>query len=454
MADAVSGFEEGLVSNYETHGAQAAQALPKVETIGVLGLGYVGVPLMLTTSGMNIPTIGFDVIEDRVSDLTEGRSYLKTIPDSVIANATEKDTFSATSDFSRLAECDAVLICVPTPISRNREPDLLYVEEAAKTIAKHLRKGQLIVLESTTYPGTTEELLQPLLESTGLKCGEDFYLAYSPEREDPGNTKFNTQTIPKVVGGVNPQSTQLAVQTYSRFIENVVPVSSTRVAEAVKIFENTFRGVNIGLVNELKMVFDSMGINMWEVVKAAETKPFGFMAFYPGPGWGGHCIPVDPFYLTWKAREYGRSSTFIEHAGNINNQMVDYIVEKTAHAIDTVHARGMRGAKVLIIGVAYKANVDDARESPAIPIIKALEARKSLVSYHDPMIDHLDEHGVGPMDSVPLSKETISKFDIALICADHASVDWDMLVENCAVVVDTRNATKNVTKNRERIFFA
>jgi len=454
MAEDATGFFEDSTATYVTISDADATALPKINTVGVLGLGYVGIPLMLTISGAGVSAIGFDVNEQRVNSLNDGKSYLKTIADSVIAEASKRDTFNATNDLSRMAECDAILICVPTPISRNREPDLLYVEKAAQAIAQHLRKGQLVILESTTYPGTTEELVLPLLESTGLKCGEDFFLAYSPEREDPGNTKFNTKTIPKVVGGVDQTSTQLAVLTYSRFIENVVPVSSTRVAEAVKIFENTFRGVNIGLVNELKMVFDTMGINMWEVVEAAETKPFGFMPFYPGPGWGGHCIPVDPFYLTWKAREFGRSSTFIEHAGNINNQMVDYIVQKTAQAIDTVHARGMRGAKVLVVGVAYKANVDDARESPAIPIIKALQARKCEVSYHDPMIDRLDEHELEPMASVPMTPPIVAGYDIALICADHSGIDWDMLVENCAVVVDTRNATKNVTHNRDRIFFA
>ncbi|MEM8750439.1 MAG: nucleotide sugar dehydrogenase [Pseudomonadota bacterium] len=445
----------GLSESPSAFSHDSDAAIARVETIGVLGLGYVGVPLLMAIADSETKAIGFDVDENRVRMLDAGQSYLKTISDETIGNYAKNAFFNTTTDLTRIQECDAVLICVPTPLNANREPDLSFVQIATTAIGKNLQKGQLIVLESTTYPGTTEELVAGILEAeSGLSCGEDFYLAYSPEREDPGNLDFSTSTIPKVVGGVDPRSTQLATQVYERFIKQVVPVSSARVAEAAKLFENIFRCVNVGLVNELKMVLDPMGIDMWEVVEAAKTKPFGFMPFYPGPGWGGHCIPVDPFYLTWKAREYGKTSSFIEHAGDINHRMRDYIVEKTALALDTVHGRGLRDARVLIVGVAYKANVDDWRESPAMPIIRAFQGRKCRVSYHDPFIAEFSDHGIETMSSVPLTSETIKDFDVAVVCANHTGIDWDLLVSNCEVIVDTRNATRHVTANRDRIFIA
>lgn len=428
--------------------------LPQMNKVGVIGLGYVGLPLLMSLAENGLDGLGFDLLQSRVDDLNNGKSYLRTISDDEIATHVRTGLFKATSEVERLAECDAVLICVPTPLNVNREPNLEYVVSATEMIAKYLREGQLIVLESTTYPGTTEELIKPILEGTGMKCGEDFYLAYSPEREDPGNAHYSTSTIPKVIGGSDPLSTKVASLLYQQFITQVISVSSSRVAEAVKLIENIYRAVNIGLVNELKMILEPMEINIWEVIDAAKTKPFGFNAFYPGPGWGGHCIPIDPFYLTWKAREFSKSSVFIEHAGDINNRMCEYVFEKTARAIDKVSGRGLRDAVVLVVGVAYKANIDDARESPSIPIIKKFQQQCKNVEYYDPHIPHLKDHELEPMDSVEFSKEMFEKFDVIVICTHHDEINWETLVEWSPVVVDTRNATKSVINNRERIFYA
>jgi len=422
------------------------------QTIGVIGLGYVGIPLMLAISEKSgFKALGFDISAERVKMLNEGRSYLKAFSDRELRNHIQSGRFEATADMGRLAECHAILICVPTPLNKYREPDLSYIVKTTETVAKHLKKEQLVVLESTTYPGTTNEVMKPILETSGLVCGEDFYLAYSPEREDPGNINFSTSTMPKVIGGYNEASTVRAIAVYQRFIKQVVTVSSATTAEAVKITENIFRAINIGLVNELKMVFDRMGIDTFEVIDAAKTKPFGFMPFYPGPGWGGHCIPIDPFYLTWKAREFGAHTRFIELAGEINNLMPEYVVERAAVALDMNNGRGLNGARVLLVGVAYKSNVDDIRESPALRVIEKLRARKAKVDYHDSYVSEFDDHITGPMKSVEISPKSLGKYDLVIICAAHDDVDWEALVEHSKLVVDTRNATKAVFNNREKI---
>ncbi len=424
------------------------------KTVGVVGLGYVGLPLLMAISHSGYIGLGFDVNGERIKQLNDGASYLNTIPDNDIAAQIATGRFSATDDMQRLAECDAILLCVPTPLNKYREPDISYIVSTTQTVSKYLQKDQLIVLESTTFPGTTEEVMKPILERSGLKCGKDFYLAYSPEREDPGNINFTTSTMPKVIGGVDPKSTDLAVSLYQRFIHQTVTVPSAKTAEAVKLTENIFRAVNIGLVNELKMVFDRMGIDTFDVIDAAKTKPFGFMPFYPGPGPGGHCIPIDPFYLTWKAREFGASTRFIELAGEINNAMPEYVVRQTALVLDMEAGKGLNGAKVLVIGVAYKPNVDDMRESPALHIIRRLQSRRATVSYHDPFVPEFHDDLTGPMQSVDFSKEELKNCDIVVIATQHKCIDWEFLVKNSRLVIDTRNATKDVVNNRERIFKA
>jgi UDP-N-acetyl-D-glucosamine dehydrogenase len=423
-------------------------------TVGVIGLGYVGLPLLMAISESGFVGLGFDIIQSRVDALNSGKSYLKSFPDKMIKAHVSTGTFSATTDMSRLAECTAILICVPTPLNKYREPDLSYIVDTTRTVAKYLKKDQLVVLESTTYPGTTNEVMKPILEESGLVCGKDFYLAYSPEREDPGNINFTTSSMPKVVGGYDDESTSRALAIYRRFINQTVTVSSATTAEAVKLTENIFRAVNIGLVNELKTIFDRMGIDTFEVIDAAKTKPFGFMPFYPGPGWGGHCIPIDPFYLTWKAREFGAHTKFIELAGEVNNYMPEYVVNRAAYALDMRTGRGLKDAKTLVIGVAYKANVDDVRESPALRVIDILLKRKAVVDYHDPYVPEFHEHDTGIMKSVDIAPEQLANYDLVIICTHHKDIDWEALVEHSALVVDTRNATKAVVNHRDRIFKA
>jgi UDP-N-acetyl-D-glucosamine dehydrogenase len=411
--------------------------------IGIIGLGYVGLPLALTAAKAGFTVLGFDINASYVERLNRGESYIKHIPEAPIKEAVAEKRLEATTDFARLDEPDAILICVPTPLTKHREPDLSYVENTARTIAASLRKGQLIVLESTTYPGTTDEVLKPIFEATGLKSGQDFFLAFSPEREDPGNPDFGTSTIPKVVGGDGPDALALADALYSQLVVKTVPVSSAATAEAVKLTENIFRAVNIALVNELKVVYAAMGIDVWEVIDAAKTKPFGFMPFYPGPGLGGHCIPIDPFYLTWKAREFDITTRFIELAGQVNTHMPYYVVEKLAEAVDR-SGRAFSGSRILMLGAAYKKNVDDMRESPSLKLIELIEARGASVDYHDPHIPELPptrKHGpLAGRRSVSLTAETVAAYDAVLIATDHDNVDYRLVAEHARLVVDTRNA--------------
>lgn len=406
--------------------------------VGVIGLGYVGLPLVIEFGKAGFDVIGFDIDEEKVKLLSEGKSYIKHIDSEKILQI--KSKFTPTNDFSKLSEVDCIIICVPTPLNKYREPDLSYVFNTGKTIAKYLRKGQLVVLESTTYPGTTDEDLRKILEESGLKAGVDFFLAFSPEREDPGNKNFNTSKIPKVVGGYSPQCLEVAKTLYDQIVIKTVPVSSTKVAEATKLLENIYRAVNIALVNELKMLFDKMGIDIWEVIEAAKTKPFGFQAFYPGPGLGGHCIPIDPFYLTWKAREYDFHTRFIELAGEINTYMPYYVVQKT---IDALNERGVsiKGAKILVLGLAYKKDVDDVRESPAFKIIELLEEKGAIVDYNDPYIPESPKTRMYNLSkkSVSLTEENLSKYDCVLIATDHSVYDPKFIVEHSKLIVDTRN---------------
>jgi UDP-N-acetyl-D-glucosamine dehydrogenase len=412
--------------------------------IGVIGLGYVGIPLALTAIKAGYRVLGFDIDEPRTDQLNRGESIIKHIPASDIADAVRSQRFEATADFDRLGEPDAILICVPTPLTKHREPDLSFVERTSKTIAKSIRPGQLIVLESTTYPGTTTEIVRPILEAGGLKSGQDFFLAFSPEREDPGNPKFGTSGIPKIVGGDGPDAQALAEALYGQLVVKTIPVSSPATAEAVKLTENIFRAVNIALVNELKLIYDAMGIDVWEVIDAAKSKPFGFMPFYPGPGLGGHCIPIDPFYLTWKAREYEISTRFIELAGEINSAMPRHVVDRLARALDQQCKRGLSGARILLIGLAYKKNVDDTRESPSFKLIELMEARGAAVEYHDPhvaIVPPTREHPeLAGRRSVPLEAGVLSRFDAVLIATDHDVVDYALIAKHAKLTIDTRNA--------------
>jgi UDP-N-acetyl-D-glucosamine dehydrogenase len=413
-------------------------------TVGVIGLGYVGLPLSLTAAGAGFRVIGFDINEARVEGLNRGETFVRHIPEAVLGDAIRAGRFEATADFARLGEPDALLICVPTPLTRNREPDLSFVENTARAIASTLRTGQLVVLESTTYPGTTAEIVRPILEATGLKSGVDFFLAFSPEREDPGNRDFGTASIPKVVGGDGPDALRLADALYGALTVGTVPVSSMAAAEAVKLTENIFRAVNIALVNELKLVYDAMGIDVWEVIEAAKTKPFGFMPFYPGPGLGGHCIPIDPFYLTWKAREYDVTARFIELAGEVNTRMPYHVVDRLAEAVDLKVGKAFSASRVLVLGLAYKKNVDDIRESPSLKLIELIEARGAVCDYHDPFVPVIGptrEHpGLAGRRSVPLDAACLSGCDAVLIATDHDGVDYRLVVAHAPVVVDTRNA--------------
>lgn len=427
--------------------------------VGVIGLGYVGLPLVATMAETGFATVGYDRDQAKIDALHQGRSYIRHVPaerlKDLLREAVPKvghPGFYPTSDAAVLAECDAILICVPTPLTQNREPDLSYVENTARLIAKHLRRGQLIVLESTTYPGTTEEIVKPILEAGGLRAGVDFLLAFSPEREDPNNAAFSTRTIPKVVGGLTAECGDAAAALYGAVMERVVRVSHARVAEAAKLLENIYRSVNIAMVNELKVVFDRMGIDVWEVIDAAATKPFGFTPFYPGPGLGGHCIPIDPFYLTWKARQYELTTRFIELAGEVNQAMPAYVVEKIADALNT-RGKSLKGARVLVLGVAYKRDIDDDRESPALKLIELLQRKQATCIYSDPYVPVLkrSRRYNFQLESVPITPAELRRADVVVVATDHSGFDYDLIVRESAVVVDTRNATRAVREGRDKI---
>ncbi|VTR96339.1 udp-n-acetyl-d-glucosamine dehydrogenase : Nucleotide sugar dehydrogenase OS=Planctomyces limnophilus (strain ATCC 43296 / DSM 3776 / IFAM 1008 / 290) GN=Plim_4103 PE=3 SV=1: UDPG_MGDP_dh_N: UDPG_MGDP_dh: UDPG_MGDP_dh_C [Gemmata massiliana] len=431
----------------------AARIRDRQAVIGIIGLGYVGLPLARGFATKGFPVLGFDVDPVKVEKLSRGESYIGHI-DAEAIKQMRQNKFAATTDFSRLKEADAIIICVPTPLTDAREPDLTYIVNSVKAIAATLRKGQLVVLESTTYPRTTRDVVLPILNEAGLKAGEDFFLAFSPEREDPGNAHFSTTTIPKVVGGLDPTSLELAASMYRQVIVNVVEVSAPEVAEACKILENTYRAINIALVNELKVLYDRMSIDVWEVIDAAKTKPFGFQAFYPGPGLGGHCIPIDPFYLTWIARKYGLNTRFIELAGEVNTAMPAYVVSKVADALNDA-GKPVKGSKVLLLGMAYKKDIDDPRESPGFELLDLLLKKGAKVDYNDPHIPTLPKMRHWPhlkaMESVALTPESLASFDCVLIATDHTAYDYSWIVEHSPLVVDTRNATKKVAAGREKV---
>lgn len=417
--------------------------------IAIIGQGYVGLPLALQFARSGVSVVGLDIDASKVEALNAGRSYIHHISSSAIAEQLTAGRFRASTDFGLVQKVEAVIICVPTPLNKNREPDISYIIETGKAMAPHLRKGTLVVLESTTYPGTTDEDLRAVLETgSGLKAGVDFHLAFSPEREDPGNPDSKVASIPKVVGGLTPACLAKATALYSKAIKTIVPVSSCRAAEATKLLENTFRGVNIALVNELKIVYAAMGIDVWEVINAAKTKPFGFMAFYPGPGLGGHCIPIDPFYLTWKAREYGQNTRFIELAGEVNTAMPEYVVRRVADALNE-HSKAVKGSRILLLGLAYKANVDDDRESPTYVLMDLLSKRGATVEYHDPYVPVIrpsreHSHWAGKK-SVAWNQASIAGFDLVLIATSHGCVNYQQLADWSSLIVDTRNAMATCT---------
>ena len=416
--------------------------------VAIIGLGYVGLPLALQFARSGVSVLGLDIDKFKVDAINTAKSYIKHITSESMAEALKARMLSASTDFSRVKDMDAVIICVPTPLNKNREPDISYILDTGKSFAKHLRKGTLVVLESTTYPGTTDEDLLRVLEAgSGMKAGKDFHLAFSPEREDPGNPDSKVGIIPKVVGGFTPACLDRACKLYGAVIKTVVPVSSCRVAEATKLLENTFRGVNIALVNELKVVYDAMGIDVWEVINAAKTKPFGFMAFYPGPGLGGHCIPIDPFYLTWKAREFGQHTRFIELAGEINTAMPDFVVHRCAEALND-RRKSVKGSRILVVGLAYKPNVDDQRESPSYILMEKLQARGAKIAYYDPYVPVIGltrehAHWAGTK-SVKWNKKTVGSYDLVLIATNHANVNHADLAGWADCIVDTRNAMSGV----------
>ena len=425
----------------------------KSALIGVIGLGYVGLPLISAFVNKGFKCLGYDVDQKKVDVLMDGKSYIKHIPSETVGKWLAEGQFEATADMSRLKEADTLLICVPTPLNDSRDPDLAYVESTARAIAKTLRPGQLVILESTTYPTTTRDVLLPILDESGLKAGEDYYLAYSPEREDPGNPDFSAAGIPKVVGGIDENSCKLAEQLYSQAIVKVIPVASPEIAEACKILENTYRAVNIALVNELKTLFDRMDIDIWDVVDAAKTKPFGFQAFYPGPGLGGHCIPIDPFYLTWLARKQGLNTRFIELAGEVNSSMPQYVITRLAEFLND-HGKPIKGSKICMLGIAYKKDVDDPRESPSFHLMELLLARGADLTYNDPHVPSLPKmrhHDVPDLSSSELTPEFLAEQDCVLIATDHSAYDYDFIVKHAKFVLDTRNATKNVVEGREKI---
>ena len=424
--------------------------------VGVVGLGYVGLPLLDAYISAGYTTIGFDVDSKKTDALNRGESYIAHIEGSKIQGWLDQDKFEATTDMERLDEADVILICVPTPLSESRDPDLKYVEMTTESIAKRLRPGQMVILESTTYPGTTKDVLLPILAKTGLEPGKDFFLAYSPEREDPGNPDFTAGTIPKVVGGLEPNSSKLATDFYEKAISKVIPVDSCEVAEACKILENTYRSVNIAMVNELKMLFQEIGIDVWEVIEAAKTKPFGFQAFYPGPGLGGHCIPIDPFYLSWVARKHGMPTKFIELAGEINTSMPMFVINRLAEALNQ-SGKPIKGSKIGIFGMAYKKDIDDPRESPSFKLMELLGERGAELSYVDPHIPKLGKmrhYKVPDLCSEQPTPEYISSLDCVLIATDHTAFDWAEIVKHASLVVDTRNATHGLKTGQEKIWKA
>jgi UDP-N-acetyl-D-glucosamine dehydrogenase len=436
----------------DLHAALAQRIHDKQAQVGIIGLGYVGLPLARAFTAGGYRVLGFDLDAAKVAKLHRGESYIGHIAADTVRAMRERG-FDATDRFERLNEPDAIIICVPTPLTDAREPDLTYIIKSAEAIAARLRPGQLVVLESTTYPGTTRQVVQPILEAKGLKAGKDFFLAFSPEREDPGNPSFSAPTIPKVVGGLDAASRELAASLYSKVVVKVVTVSTPEVAEACKILENTYRAINIALVNELKVLYDRMGIDVWEVIEAAKTKPFGYQAFYPGPGLGGHCIPIDPFYLTWVARKYGLATRFIELAGEINAAMPAFVVQKVGDALND-RGKAVKGSKVLILGMAYKKDVDDPRESPGIELMELLLKKGAQVRYNDPHIPVLPPMRHYPqlrMENTPLSEATLQEQDCVLIATDHSAYDWPWVVATSKLVVDTRNATRGVTAHRDRI---
>ncbi len=421
-----------------------AKAKDRTLLCGVVGLGYVGLPLVMEFVRAGYRVLGFDVSQAVVDRLNAGRSHIKDVPAAAVAAAVKSGTFVATTDLARLREPDAISICVPTPLSKTKDPDVSYVLAATDAVKRALRRGQLVVLESTTYPGTTRELLLPALEATGLKVGEDFFLAFSPERVDPGNEKWNTHNTPKVVGGITPTCLQVATALYQPAIERLVPVSSTEAAELVKILENTFRSVNIGLVNEMAIVCDKLGVDVWEVIEAAATKPFGFMKFTPGPGVGGHCIPLDPHYLAWKMRTLNYKTRFIELAGELNAAMPEYWIGKLAERLNDA-GKAVRGSTVLVLGVAYKKDIDDIRESPALDVMRLLHQRGATVCYHDPFVAKVKEDGL-ELSSVPLTAATLENVDCVIVVTDHSTIDYELVARHARAVVDTRHVLPRAAK--------
>ena len=444
---------ETKMSTEERAQALLARIASRDATTGVIGLGYVGLPLVELFAKAGFRIMGFDIDPVKIQKLNAGQSYIGHIDSARIAALNAEGKFEATTDFSRLAEVDAILICVPTPLGEHREPDLGPVIKTGEAIGKNIQPGQIVILESTTYPGTTRDVLRPELEASGLKAGVDFFLAYSPEREDPGNAKYTVGSIPKVVGGMGPASAALAQALYARIVVDVIPTSSTEVAEACKILENTYRAVNIALVNELKVLFDRIGIDVWEVIDAAKTKPFGFQAFYPGPGLGGHCLPIDPFYLSWLARKHAMPTRFIELAGEVNRRMPLYVIDRLTAALND-QGLPVRGSKILLLGVAYKKDVDDQRESSSYVLMELLLERGAVLNYNDPHIPVLPktrEHDLPLLESQHLTPELLAAQDAVLIATDHSSYDYDLIVRHAKLVVDTRNATAGVREGREKI---
>lgn len=421
----------------------AAKIADSSARVAVMGLGYVGLPLLAAFARAGFPVLGFDVDERKVQQLRRGENYLKHLGPKLVADVVKTGRAEFTSDAAKLATADAVIVCVPTPLGKHLEPDLTFIQKSTEAIAANSKAGQLIVLESSTYPRTTRDVMLPLLEKSGRKCGVDFFLAYSPEREDPGRTDHNTQTIPKLVGGIDPMSGELAAALYRRAIQHVIPVSTAEVAEAAKILENVYRAVNIALVNEMKVVLTAMGIDIWEVIAAASTKPFGFQPFYPGPGLGGHCIPIDPYYLTWKAREVGMPTRFIELAGEVNRGMPEYVVRRTSEALNE-HGKAVKGCRILVLGLAYKPDIDDVRESPSFELIEKLEDLGAAVDYNDPHVPatHKMRRYDLQMQSVALTPESLASYDCVIVATHHAAYDWKLIGGNAKLIVDTRNALR------------
>ena len=428
------------------------QLIEKIETknikVGIIGLGYVGLPLMLSFAEAGFKILGFDVDPTKIKMINKGESYIKHIGSAKLQEFTDNKLIEATDDFSRAGEADAIILCVPTPLNKYREPDISYVINSIEAVQDYIREGQIISLESTTYPGTTEEIIKPRIEKNGLKVGDNIFLVYSPEREDPGNKNFQTSTIPKVVGGHTQACLELGEKLYSSVIKKIIPVSSTKTAEFTKLLENIYRAVNIGLVNEMKIITDRMDVDIWEVIDAAASKPFGFKAFYPGPGWGGHCIPIDPFYLTWKAREYELHTRFIEAAGEINTAITEWVVGKIGDALNT-NKKAINGAKIIILGISYKKNIDDMRESPSVKLMESLRKKGAEISYSDPYIPifpKMREHKFD-LKSVDIMEESLQKYDCVVLATDHDAFDYDFIQKNSKIIVDTRGKYRKIFKN-------